>query len=1082
MLRRASTPLLALCCAAGAWAHARAGAITRRSAVESDSIRCMAGAMGGDFGRPPIIDFDRDIRPLLADRCFRCHGPDASRRKAGLRLDEEASAKSARKDGRVAIVPGDLGRSELWRRVNAHDDDRMPPANSGLSLSAAEIARLRAWIEQGAPYTEHWSLRSLPDAVPVPEAPGGEPANPIDAFVRARLEREGLAPAPPASKTQLLRRASFALTGLPPTPEELDVFAGDETPDAFARVLDRLLASPRYGERMAVPWLDAARYADTYGYQADVYREVWPWRDWVVDAFQRNLPFDQFLTWQLAGDLLPDASREQILATCFDRLHRQTNEGGSVEEEFRVEYVCDRVETLGSAVLGLTLGCARCHDHKFDRIKQREFYQLFALFDDIDECGLYSHFTNAVPTPTLLLPTPEQEKALAAAEAARQAAGRKAGRTHRDIDPVGLDEWLAQPGKRAEVVACAGHFAGEAIEGGKVANLADPSKPGRVDGAVQVVPGKVGSALRFDGECSVTLPGVADFTAYDEFTIAFWLKVDAITDRAVVLHRSRAWTDAGSRGYELLLEDGRPSFALIHFWPGNAVRIRAKAPLQAGRWTHVAIRSAGHGRADTLGIVVDGTAAEVEVVRDCLTKSITGGGAEALVVGARFRDRGLAGGEVDDLWVFPRCLTELEIDHLAGGSRLAQALARRSFHGEQGEQIHDELSGYYRSLHPDDLVADEAAYRKALAGITAVRDQIREIMVMRDDCPRAAYVLERGAYDRHGAAVEPDVPASLPPWPKDAPRNRLGLARWLCEPHHPLTARVAVNRIWQMHFGQGLVRTQEDFGVQGSPPSHPQLLDWLARRFVQSGWDVQALHRLILTSQTWQQSSVASAALRERDPDNELLARGPRLRLSAEMTRDAALFTAGLLVEKPGGPPVKPYQPPGLWEEKSGASYRRDVGEGSHRRSLYTFWKRTSPPPSMSLFDAPDREVCVQRRQRTITPLQALVLMNDPQFVEAARGLAERALRECGADVEASVRSMHLRVLGELPRPGAARALRALWDAQAARFAGAPEAARQLLAVGDPPHEDAALDLATQAAATMVASAIYSADEAVVLR
>jgi len=948
-------------------------------------------------------------------------------------------------------------------------------ARAGVVLVAATLCGQLA-------RAQHWSLRPLPEVVAVPQVDGLVEANPIDAFVGARLRQEGLAPAPPARQARLLRRATFALTGLPPTPEELDAFATDAAPDAFVRVLDRLFASPRYGERMAVEWLDAARYADTYGYQSDVYREVWPWRDWVIDAFQRNLPFDRFLTWQLAGDLLPDATREQVLATCFDRLHRQTNEGGSVEEEFRVEYVCDRVETLGSAVVGLTLGCARCHDHKFDPVTQREFYQLFALFDDIDECGLYSHFTNAVPTPALMLPTREQEKALAAAEVAKEAAARKSGRTHWDYHPKGLDEWLAQPDKRAEVVGCVGHFPCEGIEDGKVANLADPSKPGRADGAVRVVPGKVGSALRFDGECSVTLPGVADFTAYDEFTIAFWLKVDAITDRAVVLHRSRAWTDAGSRGYELLLEDGRPSFALIHFWPGNAVRIRAKEALQAGRWTHVAIGSAGLGRADGLGIVIDGKAAEVDVVRDCLSKTITGGGAEALIVGARFRDRGLAGGAVDDLRVYHRALTTLEVDHLAGGTRLAQALARRSFQDEEGQELYDELAWFYRALHPDDFIADMASYRRALAAVTAVRDQIREVMVMRDDCPRTAYVLKRGAYDQRGDAVEPDVPASLPPWPQDAPRDRLGLARWLCEPRHPLTARVAVNRIWQMHFGVGLVRTQEDFGVQGARPSHPELLDWLARFFVSSGWDVQALQRLILTSKTWQQDSAAPPEQRERDPDNDLLARGPSFRLPAEMVRDAALFTAGLLVEKVGGPPVKPYQPPGLWEEKSGAHYERDVGEGSHRRSLYTIWKRTSPPPTMTLFDAPDREVCTQRRQRTTTPLQALVLMNDPQFVEAARGLAARTLKECGADAEACVRAMARRLLSEPPGEGAVAALVTLWHDQAARFAQAPQEATALLSVGDPPHADPALDAVVEAAATMVASALASADAAVVLR
>lgn len=1019
------------------------------------------------------LDFDRDIRPVLAERCFLCHGPDESSRKKGLRLDDEGVAKAVR-DGRAAIVPGDRGRSELWRRVTAHDDDVMPPKGKGERLTADEIDKLGRWIDQGAPYAQHWSFVPLPDAVAVPEVPGARVLNPIDAFVQERLRHEGLEPAPLADKPRRLRRASFALTGLPATPEEVAAFDADAAPDAWPRALARLLASPRYGERMAAEWLDVARYADSYGYQADVYREVWPWRDWVIDAMNRNLPFDQFLTWQLAGDLLPDATREQILATCFNRLHRQTNEGGSVEEEFRVAYVSDRVETFGSAMLGLTFGCARCHDHKFDPIKQRDFYALSALFDDIDESGLYSHFTDAVPTPTLLLPTPEQEKQLAEAVTAVSQAGQKTARTV--TGGRGVPELERLP-KQPELPGCVGHFTFDALdENGLLRNEVDAKKPAHLELGPQLVSGKFGGAMRLNGENSAVFGGVADFTAYDPFTIALWLKVDVIKDRAVVLHRSKAWTDAASRGYELLLEDGKPSFALVHFWPGNAVRIRAKQALEAGRWYHLAVVSAGGGKAEGLAIAVDGVIAEVDVVRDNLTKTITGGGADALTIGARFRDRGLAGGEVDELRVFKRALLPLELGHLAGLPRLAELCAGSAPRDDELEQ----LGWYLRALHPDDLSADSAALRAALAKLCAVRDSIREIMVMRDDCPRTAYVLARGDYEQRREAVDPDVPASLPPWPQGAPRNRLGLARWLTHPRHPLTARVAVNRIWQMHFGQGLVRTQEDFGVQGSRPSHPELLDWLARWFVASGYDLKALHTLILSSATWQQDSKATPAQRERDPDNVFLARGPVQRLPAEMVRDAALYAAGLLVEKLGGPPVKPYQPPGLWEEKGAGGYRRDAGEGSRRRSLYTFWKRTSPPPAMSLFDVPDREVCVQRRQPTSTPLQALVLMNDPQFLEAAHGLAAQALRAHGDDRDAVIAAMHARVLGVPPSDSARQVLAELWRSQREAFAakGDPMAFAK---VGDL-QPDAALPRLSLAVATAVASALMSLDEAVYLR
>ncbi len=1040
------------------------------------SLLCLPSLAVAAAAQAPV-DFDRDVRPLLADRCFRCHGPDAGARKGKLRLDQEAAAKAPRGERRPAIVAASREGSELWHRIGRDDDDRMPPKDSGLSLSAAERALLGRWIDGGAKYAPHWAFVPPPDEVAVPAVVDAAwVRNPIDAFVRARLGKEGLAPAAPAPRARLLRRATFALTGLPPTPDEVLAFEADTRPDAFARVVERLLAAEAYGERMAVDWLDAARYADTYGYQSDVYRAVWPWRDWVVSAFQHNVPFDRFLTEQLAGDLLPNASREQILATCFNRLHRQTNEGGSVEEEFRVAYVCDRVETFGSAMLGLSVGCARCHDHKFDPVTQREFYALTACFDDIDESGLYSHFTDAVPTPTLMLPTPAQEKALAAVEEEVQAAKARL-RWFGDPCPQEYYRWLEGPRGEPDVVGCVAHYPLDAIEGGKVANLAQPDRPGEVGLAPAVVPGRIGNALRFDGENSLTLRGVADFDAYHPFTIALWLRVDAITERTVVLHRSRAWTDAASRGYELILEDGRPSFALIHFWPGDAARIRAVEPLVPGRWTHLAVMSGGWGCTDALAILVDGKPAKVEVVRDSLTKTITGGGADALIVGARFRDRGLAGGEVDDLRVYARTLASCEVDHVCGGHALERLLAAPHVESESLDDLH----GYWMARHKNAWSDDEASLLAALRKRGAIRDQIQEIMVMRDDCPRTAYVLARGAYDQRREAVDPGVPASLPPWPKDAPQNRLGLAQWLTDPRHPLTARVVVNRIWQMHFGQGLVRTQEDFGVQGARPSHPDLLDWLARWFVRSGWDVHALHKLILTSATWQQDSRTDAALRGRDPDNELLARGPALRLTAEMLRDAALFASDLLVDKRGGPPVKPYQPPGLWEEKSGATYKRDEGEGSHRRSLYTFWKRTSPPPAMTLFDAPDREVCIARRTPTSTPLQALVLMNDPQFVEAARGLAARELRTHGADVDACVRAMHVRVLSVPPDPATLTALTTLWRTQAATFASRPADAQALLAVGDL-AQDPSLDPATLAAATLVASALFASDEAVVLR
>ncbi|MBK8979962.1 MAG: DUF1553 domain-containing protein [Planctomycetes bacterium] len=918
---------------------------------------------------------------------------------------------------------------------------------------------------------EHWSFQRLPAAVPLPAATA-DATHPIDRFVRARLRELGIASAPPADPATLLRRAHLTLTGLPPDLADLDAFLREPSPAAFERAVDALLASPRHAEHMASYWLDAARYADTYGYQSDVHREVWPWRDWVIRAFADNLPYDRFVTWQLAGDLLPDATTETRLATCFNRLHRQTNEGGSVEEEFRVDYVADRVNTFGTAFLGLTVECARCHDHKFDPLSQRDYYRLFAFFDDIDESGLYSHFTDAVPTPVLDLPTPEQQQALAAAttrvaaaEAALAAWDAQVGAA----TAAAFEGWLEQevpPVLEPPV----GSFSFEELgPKGELANGGSSQAAGRADAGAARAPGRVGNALELDGETALTFPGVADFTRDDPFTIALWLRPAERHERAVVWHRSRAWTDAGSRGYELLLEEGRPSAALIHFWPGDAIRVRAAEPLPVGSWSHVAVSYDGSGRAAGLRIWVDGQRAPVEIVRDHLVRTIQGGGANALTIGARFRDRGLRGGTVDELQVFDRELAEPEVAELAAPGSWAALWRRRHAGGDARRQ----LALVFTASRPERtrLVAELNAARRARSGVV---DAIRAIMTMAElPEPRTAHVLLRGRYDAPGEPVEPGTPAALPPLPVGERVDRLALARWLTAPDHPLTARVAVNRIWAMHFGRGLVATPEDFGCQGARPEYPDLLDWLARWFVDSGWDQRALHRLILTSATWQQSSACDAAARSRDPANELLARGPRFRLRAEVIRDSALFVGGALVEQIGGPPVRPWQPDGLWREKSGATYVRTPGEASRRRSLYTYWKRTSAPPGMTLLDANERDVCVVRRESTTTPLQTLLLWNDPQYVDAAQALATRALREGGPDTTARVTLMFRLVTSHHPDTAELAMLTAAWDTERSAFAATPTGATALLAAGDLPIP-ADLDPLDLATATALASTLLS--------
>ncbi len=1010
------------------------------------------------------VDFARDVRPILSDRCFACHGPDAAKREAGLRLDVRDVAVKKLASGRAAIVPGDSTLSELVRRLTVHDpDERMPPAASKLTVSPSEVEVLRRWIDEGAAYTLHWSFAPLPAVVELPKVRQSDwVKNGIDAFVLAGMEREGVAPSPPATSAAYLRRASLALNGLPPTIEQVDRFVADG--DAV-RAIDELLDSKRYGERMASEWLDIARYADTFGYQSDVERPVWPWRDWVIDSFNTNLPYDEFATWQIAGDLLPNATREQQLATAFQRLHRQTNEGGSVEAEMRLEYVADRTETFATAFLGLTIGCARCHDHKFDPVTQREYYELSAFFNNIDESGLYSHFTRATPTPALSLVTAKQsaEESEAAAQVVELERTLEAYATSsREVAALAA----AAHGEGVDGAKEHGHvgtFAFESLAKGALVNAKDAALPGRIGENPALVEGVVGKAIQFKGENWAKFSKVGDFDRHQPFSLAFWLRVPERYDRAVVMHRSKAWTDAGSRGYELLIEDGELSFALVHFWPGNAIRIRANQKLTVDAWTHVTLAYDGSSRADGMTIFVDGEVAETRVIRDCLTRTIQGGGADALTLAERFRDRGLKGGAIDELQVYRRELTRGEVARLSG----------RGGPATQDE----ELQFYFRAVHSDYRKKLEDL-RQARLRLGRVRDKQAEIMVMREmQTRRATYVRPRGSYLAQGEQVDRGTPAFLP---KSEAMDRLALARWLTDPAHPLAARVAVNRIWQMHFGSGLVGTSEDFGSQGAPPSHPQLLDWLARWFINSGWDMKALHRLIATSATFAQGSLASLELRERDPENRLLARGPRYQLSAEVLRDQALWAAGLLVERIGGRPVRPYQPAGLWQEKSGSVYHRAKGDGLYRRSLYTYWKRTSPPPAMMLLDASQRDVCVMRRQSTSTPLQALLMLNDPQFVEPARVWAERLVAASGQEQDL-LAGVFRRLTSRAATADELQILTLALQEQRESYRADPQRAQQTATIGDrKPAAD--VDVVEVASWTMVISMLLNFDEVVRLR
>lgn len=1027
-------------------------------------------------GAPPArIDFTSQIRPLLSDRCFRCHGPDAGKRKAKLRLDTREGMLKKLDDvgkGWAVVKPRDPDKSELIRRIFTNDeDDRMPPAESHLTLSEADKALLRRWVVEGADYRPHWSLVPV-HAVGVPRlGDGSTPENPIDAFVRARLEGEGLTPAPPAPPDIALRRLALNLTGLPPTPADLDGFLADRSPGAYARVTEQYLASPAYGERMAMDWLDLARYADTYGYQADVDRDMSAYRDWVIGAFNGNLSYDRFLTWQLAGDLLPNPTREQRIATAFNRLHRQTNEGGSIEEEFRTEYVVDRVNTFSTAMLGLTMECARCHDHKFDPITQRDFYSMFAFFNSIDESGLYSHFTNATPSPSLLLwpPGKKTQHDLATARiAAAEARLRAVARSARSA----FNAWL-ETGREISRPAPIAHLDLDVVEGETTPDRVSTVPAELQDGPVLVHEGST-AAMRFSGDNQIVHPGVREFSRTDPFSLSLRLKPTARQDRAIVVHQSRAWSDAGSRGFELTLDRGRPFFGLIHFWPGNAIAVRAKGPLPVDQWSHLVVTYDGSSRASGIRLYLDGKRLGTDVVRDHLYKDIGYGPAvgdrasekHPLAIGARFRDSGFKDGLIDDLQVFDTCLTAAEI---------ASAVRRDRRDPAAFEHF------LAREHHPYMSAADDL--RRLRAEENTLVSNVPEIMVMEEmRRPRPAHRLRRGAYDAPEEVVPRDTPASLPPFPKDQPRNRLGLARWLTDRTNPLAARVVVNRVWRMHFGRGLVATLEDFGSQGRLPTHPALLDWLAGRFMDDGWDVKALHRLIVTSQTFRQSSQLAGGSAQRDPDNELLARGPRTRLMAEQIRDSALSASGLLNRAIGGPSVKPYQPAGLWEQSgTGKTYTQDTGDALYRRSLYTFWRRTSPPPSMVTFDAVSREVCTARRDATATPLQSLVLLNDPQFVESARVLAAQLLTRFGDDEAARNREAFRTLIGRPPDETESGILARLFTEQRDLFTRNRGDAAKLLAVGES-QSDETLPRADFAAMTSLVNAIMNFDEFVVVR
>jgi len=1023
------------------------------------------------------VDFNRDVRPLLSDHCYACHGPDEHKRKGGLRLDRAEDAFRELKSGQRALVPGDTNRSTLVRRILTTDaDELMPPAKHGKPLSAAQIQLLIRWVVEGAKWQEHWSFVA-PQRPALPEVKDRRwGRNELDRFVLARLEQEGLKPNAEADRPTLLRRVTLDLTGLPPTPEEVDAFVADRSREAYERVVERLLQSPHYGERMAQNWLDLARFADTSGYHFDGVRFMWLWRDWVIRAFNENKPYDAFTVEQLAGDLLPDPSIDQRLATGFVRNNMTNDEGGADPDEYLNKYVVDRVNTFGAVWLGLTVGCTECHDHKFDPISTKEFYRLYAFFHNVPEKGLDRIRTDN-PPPRLPVPTTDQamkfveaDFRLKDAEKTLQDRINELGETQEKWERVTNERPPAQPSEAGLIRRL--RFDGALDEGGSVLGAERP----------EFADARLGKALQLNGKAHAEFGQAIGLDRTNAFAISAWVKLQS--DGAVL---SKMESAPGFRGLDLLVGDRRIQLHLIHTWPDNALKVRTREQFPFGQWLQVAVSHDGTGKAAGVRLFVNGRSRDLEVEKDQLKDPIAT--AEPLRIGSRNKEAFLTGA-VDDVRLYARALAADDAKALALEGYLPVITKSR---GQRTEEERNDLARFYKENHAVDYLRSEAGLAEARRRKDAFYSEIPTSLIMEEMKPgRDTFVLIRGDFRNPGEPVTPGTPAFLPPLPA-GPTNRLALARWLVAREHPLMARTTVNRYWAMFFGTGLTKTANDLGSQGEWPSHPELLDWLAVQFRDGGslgmkssdkgrhevgpWNVKELVRLMVTSAAYRQSATASPEKLERDPYNRLSTRGPRVRLEAEFIRDNALAVSGLLNRQIGGASVKPYQPPGLWDGTDSV-FVQDHGEKLYRRGLYVFWRRSAHYPAFATFDAPNREVCTFLRQRTQTPLQSLVLMNDPAFVEAARGLAQRVLREEPSNVAKRLERAFRLTLGRRPQTDETDLLRRTYDQQLTAFRTDTAAATALLKVGESPAPPG-VDEPELAALTAVANVLLNLNEAI---
>ncbi|MCZ2473051.1 DUF1553 domain-containing protein [Aquirufa ecclesiirivi] len=945
---------------------------------------------------PAALDFNIHIKPILSDKCFACHGPDKAKQKAGLRLDlpENAYAKLPESPGKVAITPGNLQKSELAHRILSKDPSYvMPEPKSHLSLSAKEKAILLKWIQDGAVYKPHWAFVK-PVKQAIPESQKG--MNVIDYWVQTKLEKESLKMSAKASKALLLRRLSFDLTGLAPSIPELENYLADNTPNAYEKQVDRLLASPHFGEKMAVDWLDLARYADSHGYTVDRIRDMSPYRDWVIKAFNNNMPYDTFIHQQLAGDLMPKPSKEMLIATGFNRNHPQNTEGGIVEEEFQAEYVIDRTNTFGEAFMAISTGCARCHDHKYDPISQKNYYELFSFFNNVREAGQIS-YSDDLPTPTLMLPTKEKEEVLKFIQTKIRTVEEKMNQSPTSNAP--FQNWIKSKGHEKladEMIPQMGlvaYFDLDAALKNKVNDkqvAAIKRESGKTGDQPVFVKGKQGQGLAFDGDVYADLSPAGVFRKSEPFTIGIWVNIPKDMKEGVIFHKSNAERLYNFKGFHVYLKNNRLEINMAHTAPSNAINKVMKTYVPRDQWIHLALTYDGSSQAAGFNLFVDGQKSDMETVIDQLYKDIIyfSKNELGLQIGGWWRGLGFKGGKADEVAIYNRELIPYEIQVLAQRASWKDVVykSQDQWTNPQGEA--------FRAYFKQNLDSTQWALAKEIkhwrTALADSSEKIEEVMIMQEmPQPKKSFLLQRGQYDAKGEEVFPNTPQKILPFPTNLPKNRLGLAQWLTHENNPLTARVAVNRFWQNFFGIGIVKTSEDFGNQGEMPSHPELLDALAIQFRESGWNIKQMMKQMVMSETYQQDSKATVEQREKDPENRFLARGPSVRLSAEMIRDNALQASGLLVNKIGGKSVYPYQPDGLWEINS-SHYKQDTTSAVYRRSLYVVVKRSVPNPTLATFDAPSRSSCLVRRQKTNTPLQALVGLNDPTFLEAAKMLGEQ--------------------------------------------------------------------------------------------